>query len=181
LLGKTASGSIEPEAGAYIEYVFDCDTSCNARLCGIGNCIGWTELPQVVSFFIITFRGTHSNRLEPGKVGGIGFRISETDPEMAIGIRTLNVRLRGCCERAPTSSTCSTAARPATRVCGEPPPLCVCVGHSSMFSSLSGAICEGVPCADARPRRSILSGREHTCEAASNKRCEGSDMSCVGV
>jgi hypothetical protein len=34
--------------------------------------------------FIIAIRGTNSNRLVPEKVGAIGFRLSETDPEMAI-------------------------------------------------------------------------------------------------
>ena len=45
-------------------------------------------------FFIIAFRGTDSNRFVPEKVGAIGFRLFETEPEMAIGIKTPSLRLR---------------------------------------------------------------------------------------
>ena len=44
--------------------------------------MGQLEIPQVVSFFIVAFRGTDSNRLVPGKVRAIGFRLLETVPEM---------------------------------------------------------------------------------------------------
>ena len=42
------------------------------------------------------FRGTDSNRLVQEKVGAIGFRLLEAEPEMAICIRAPILRLRGC-------------------------------------------------------------------------------------
>ena len=56
----------------------------------IRNYIGRSELPQVVSYFIITFRGTDSNRLVPGKVGAIGFTLLGTQPEMAAHATSLS-------------------------------------------------------------------------------------------
>ena len=54
----------------------------------IRNCIGWTELPQVVILFIIAFCGTDSTLLVPETVGAIGLRLLETEPEMAISTVT---------------------------------------------------------------------------------------------
>ena len=46
------------------------------------------------------FRGTDSNRLVPEKTGANGFRLIETEPEMAMYLKTPNLRLRGCRECA---------------------------------------------------------------------------------
>ena len=46
-------------------------------------------------FFLIAFRGSGSNRSVPVKREAIGFRLLETDPEMAICIKTPSLRLRG--------------------------------------------------------------------------------------
>ena len=45
---------------------------------------GSRRFHRVVSFFIIALRGTDPHRLVPKKVGAIGSRLLETEPEMAI-------------------------------------------------------------------------------------------------
>ena len=97
--------------------------------------MGWTELPQVVSFFIIAFRGIDSNQLVPENLGAHGLRFFETDPEMVLHIRTMSLRLRGFREHA-------TARRALVFHGGH-----LSIGHHTLAASSQEQTgpCKGIP------------------------------------